>query len=683
MKLAVPCFNSLPSEPEWFSEECGKCDQQEQFRLNSFPNPRHPWAKELARNGFMYMQHDHSFCTSCGVKLRCWNNGDMVSKEHDRFCSSICNFKRKQQTTLPLIFRDSYKNWFRPEGFENYHRFERQIDDTALDVSNSVARHEYGAIDQTTTRDNLFFKTSSFSVSQDTTKLILKVPFVKDGILNSELQRFKYFSTMPKIKLKALNIPLNSAKFRITQIPSTDPSTLELNNYRSLPGIEWDIKSEEIILQPFIENVNSVINESKLYNFTYVVEAINVNISAETNPIIDVFVNTSCVQRHCPKLDLPFTEVFQQQINIDEKVVTETKGKTGLIPYDQGTTACVSENWQYLQNFKLDLPVDFVYSTKIIPLDPAVLGYTNGVSWGKYQYFRGDLKFKVQVNSTSTFVNSRTTHPVMVAHVDDPNVLTDNLLNDLKLFPHTITTESGILHVKWRHPNPYMLTDIDYATDPTNVNGYLVFISLGEMTNPISITVEVDTSDVTYNRPRPFQPASGFPQVTLISKSYKPIEPPPPGSETIKPYPIIKEFTYSELEDNKLRLGENVLLLPQVIPLDGILDILDGLDSAVYHYNGAKLQFQKVEEGHYIYNVEQDPEFKSEYDSALDNFKLTVMTLPPDYIFEELDETTNVDMLAAHTLEYEDDIVYRLRLGYNVKYTVPGSLNKGEYELMY
>lgn len=636
MMLAVPSIGNIPQESDFCFDF-----------IKDFPRPNHPWAQELMRNGFKYITSDITFCSRCKLTINDWEEGDLIPVEHKRHGGS--RFCRSNFNSTPLKYEKKFDDWCKPV-------YQEQIDKTSVDMENKLANHELGSIDQTTTRDNIFTKVSQFTVSQDTTQVKLNLKGLEDNIIFSELNRFKHFSTHPKLKIKALNIPLNSVKFRVTQIPTNLPSTITNDILRNLPGIEWDIHSEELILQPFIQQVTAANDMTSLLDFTYNFEVINCNISADTDPIFDVFINTSSVQRHCLKQDseTPVTKViYHEQINVDDKVVKDTSNsKTGLLPYDQGTTTVVADDWQYLTTQKLDPPIpdetnEYEHRVFIMKLTPATLGQKNAVSWSKYNYYRGEQKFKFQTKSTSAFVNSHLTYPIIIAHIDSPFDLpnNENFLDALKLYPHVITTDSAILHCKWRNKLPYLTTD---ATDFDNHNGYIVACCLGPNERPISLTVETDSSDITFNRPRPYVGTNSFPKLVTDFKQYNPT-PISIKEETIKPKPEAIKINFKQFQDFNYNSSKDMVVLPK-FSNDFIKTLqTDPSGEDIYNYNGLKLAVNKGDNDYYkleiIARSSTDP---PRYSSLLDNIGIVILRLPENFNYGYVLQFSDIDDINAN-----------------------------------
>lgn len=110
-------------EEQMDEDKPSRAEQFAKLRLSSFPRPDHPWARQLADNGFMYARGfsypDAVVCTGCGIIIAGWELGDYIPLEHQRHAEKRCLFLEGSLNDYakysPYTPKDL--NWFFPRSF--------------------------------------------------------------------------------------------------------------------------------------------------------------------------------------------------------------------------------------------------------------------------------------------------------------------------------------------------------------------------------------------------------------------------------------------------------------------------------------------------------------------------------------------------------------------------------------
>lgn len=392
-------------------------------------------------------------------------------------------------------------------------QYEEQIGGLEYDPSNSVASLDMGAISNHTSRlDSHWGLVDSLPISSLDDQLLFKIFNPTENYCFSDMYRHLFTSKCPAIQIRATSVPSANLHVRITQLPPYQDSVIPLTQALQLPGIEMNVKSGDLKVEPYFNLTPVVRRQFEPESLNFQVDVLGGSIATEA-VYITVFQNVKSLEYYHLFGPTQTPSDYEEQGAVQDPQIESQTVKSSVDSEEVGVTN-TERRWQYLTSFQIQ-PSTAAVS---IPLDKLFLGDHFYRHLRRYALWRGRPRVKVMLTNARILSGN--------AHITQTN----NPVPDKAVSPYILFKDIGYsvlspadpaiqLDIKWRNPNSWLQTSSSENLGYLNIIVPELSVGSGPIPQNLVVTLHVDTSDIELKIP---QAPSSLPDYTPVAPSSMP-----------------------------------------------------------------------------------------------------------------------------------------------------------------
>lgn len=406
--------------------------------------------------------------------------------------------------------------------------YEEQISGLSYNDSNGAAKQDQGYIgDHTARLDSHWGLLNSLPIASLDDQLIFNVFNPQNGYIFNDLLRHFYFSKYMTLQVRATSVPSANLILRITQHPvGSNGDPLPLEAILQLPGVEYDIKSGDLKLQPYW-NVETTVQElTNIQALYYQVDVLGGTISLE--PVyISMLINPKNMEYyHLAGEPLTYTpnrlnaitpmewdEVYEEQIGDPQVMSNHNHSST-----DKETLGTVESErrWQYLTSFRISQDTGAVS----IPINKNFLGEFFHRHLCRYRLWNGTPRVKLMfTNARIVNGNIHVVQSHRVLPSDSTSIKPYDYLKEVGYSVSGAPDAAIEVDLKWRSK----YTSLRTINDGDNLGNLIIVIpeissgTLAGIPTDVVCTIHIDTADIALKTPIDPSVVSPWTEPTITS----------------------------------------------------------------------------------------------------------------------------------------------------------------------
>lgn len=263
-----------------------------------------------------------------------------------------------------------------------------------------------------------------------------------------------------------------------------------LHHHNALKNVVWPLDPPEEQVNPPSPKEHKNLKK-KLVAVASVVGKISfLAASVATGADVDAIPDSGYPEE---QIDDGTTESPPNAVEHTQQPGNQFQGQLGSLQKDEGAIE-LARSMAYVDSFRLAVTTADPSPAVSVALDANALGPYVRQEARRHKAWRGNLRYKVLVNTPRTIAG-----PLTVAHVDE-NFATQPDAYELRQYPHQISMDNTPVELEcgWRKPTPWV--------NRSDNNGYLYITFNGSAftsSTEVVVTLYVDASGVEFSRATP------------------------------------------------------------------------------------------------------------------------------------------------------------------------------------